>query len=395
MDIVNDYAGAQQLVADNMSKSLAYMPNPANNLQPETSSIMKSTLFTLFVSCTLALFLFSGCSGQGTVTRDHAAGDLNDTLRIPLTEMGNRTYKGFEGGLYPGGHNHPPDDHTAEGLERAQYIRPLDKNGNEDPHGKIVLMSAGMSNTARAFCGGNATAGCWEGTFLDQVARDPEVNHSTLVIVNGAQNAKDAGIWADPESDVYDVARDARMSLLDVTEEQVQVVWFKQANAGPTVSLPDPESDAHALESYTAEIMRGLKARYPNLKMVFLSSRTYGGHSTRLLNPEPYAYESGFAMKWLIRKQIDQMRNERIASERMGDLNYHTAVPWMAWGPYLWTDGLNPRQDGLIWEPEDVISDGVHPSERGIQKVGTLLLDFFKTSPFTRCWFTASGRPCS
>jgi hypothetical protein len=72
-----------------------------------------------------------------------------------------------------------------------------------------------------------------------------------------------------------------------------------------------------------------------------------------------------------------------------GDLNYYTgAAPWIAWGPYLWADGLNPRSDGLIWDQRDVLSsDGTHPSTFGQQKVATMLLDSLLASPFSRTWF--------
>ena len=114
-----------------------------------------------------------------------------------------------------------------------------------------------------------------------------------------------------------------------------------------------------------------LRARYPNLKLVYLSSRTYAGYATTPLNPEPYAYQSGFAVKWLVQERIDgKIRG-----------------PWLGWGPYLWTDGTKGRKDGLVWTCDDVRSDGTHPSPSGQAKVGGLLLRFFKTSRTSRAWF--------
>jgi len=67
--------------------------------------------------------------------------------------------------------------------------------------------------------------------------------------------------------------------------------------------------------------------------------------------------------------------------------------PLVIWGPYLWGDGLQPRQaDGLIWEQRDFsFSDGTHPSPSGSQKVANLLLRFFKEDPSACSWFLRSS----
>jgi hypothetical protein len=113
-----------------------------------------------------------------------------------------------------------------------------------------------------------------------------------------------------------------------------------------------------------------------------LSSRTYAGYARIPLNPEPYAYESGFAVKWLTEEQMK------------GDpaLNYDSArgaikAPWLSWGPYLWANGLTSRADDLFYEESDFASDGTHPSASGRRKVADQLLRFFKTDPTTKPWF--------
>lgn len=52
-------------------------------------------------------------------------------------------------------------------------------------------------------------------------------------------------------------------------------------------------------------------------------------------------------------------------------------APWLGFGPYLWTDGLTPRSDGLVWTCADVQPDGTHPSLSGRVKIASLLQDFF------------------
>lgn len=84
-----------------------------------------------------------------------------------------------------------------------------------------------------------------------------------------------------------------------------------------------------------AQIPRLLQ-RFPNLQLAYLSSRIQGGYATTNLNPEPYAYESGFAVKRVIETQL----GGSLPHPSSGG----TAVaPWISWGPYLWADGLTPR----------------------------------------------------
>jgi len=309
----------------------------------------------------------------------------------PLNDLGGGLYLDqFSGGLYPAGLNQPPAAHAAEGLRRAAAIQPLNAMGEADPDGSYALVSIGMSNTSQEFCGQSGTDNCLPETFMGQAAADSRVDHSTLVIVNGAEGGEDAQAWDSPTDPVYDRVRQRRLSRLGVTEQQVQAVWLKQANGGPSVSLPEPAADAYRLEENLGNIVRSLKVRYPNLQQVFLSSRIYAGYATTGLNPEPYAYESGFSVKWLIEAQIKQMEDGTI-DPLAGNLDYTSGVaPWLAWGSYLWADGLNPRSDGLIWEQSDFQSDGTHPALPGEEKVGSMLLDFMLGSSFTQPWFLSS-----
>lgn len=342
--------------------------------------------------------LVAGCSAGGATGIDGGGGSgaAGDTVGLALTDLGSRTYLGFGGGLYAGGVNSPPDDHALVGVERATHIQPRDANGVVNPNGRLVLLSIGMSNSSQEFCGVNVTVNCVPGSFMQRAAASPAVNRSTLVLVNGAQGGMDAGEWISASAHTFDVVRDQRLASMGVTEKQVQVVWLLEATKQPTVSLPAANADAFALETNLGKIVRALRVRYPNLQQVYLSDRIYGGYATTPENPEPYAYETGFAVKWLIDAQIRQMRNSgQIVDARAGNLNYDSAAPWLAWGPDLWANGPVPRSDGLTWERSDFKSDGTHPSvESGVSKVGGLLLDFFNTSSSTRCWFLA-GQSCS
>ena len=74
-----------------------------------------------------------------------------------------------------------------------------------------------------------------------------------------------------------------------------------------------------------------MRIRYPKLRLVYLSGPNLGGYAITGLNPEPAAYDSGYAVRGVIQ--------DRIVGKLKG--------PWLGWGPYLWTDGLLGRSDGL------------------------------------------------
>jgi hypothetical protein len=310
--------------------------------------------------------------------------------REPITQMVG-PYKGFAGRLYTGS-NQMPDDHAAAGAVRAAAIVPRDTSGVPDPGGKYVMVSIGMSNTTQEYCSGGGGLPCDPFTFMGQAAADPAVNHTTLALANGALGGRTAAFWDSPTDPDYDRVRDTVLAPQGLSEAQVQMAWVKVANPGPTAALPAAQSDAYRLLTQTGDIVRALKVRYPNLQQVFLSSRIYAGYATTPLNPEPFAYESAFAVKWAVGAQIRQMRTGEV-DPRAGNLDYGSVAPWMAWGPYLWANGPYARLDGLRWLRADFAPDGTHPSNPGRQKVGSLLLAFFKTAPQTSCWFLA-GQTC-
>jgi len=125
--------------------------------------------------------------------------------RIPLNDLGNGKYLGqFEGGLYEHGTNVPPADHEAIGLGQAAMVRPLDKSGNASPSGKIAMISVGMSNTTQEFCAAGNPSPCTSWSFVGQATAAPAVNHTTLVLVNGARGGQDASDWESPTQTDWD-----------------------------------------------------------------------------------------------------------------------------------------------------------------------------------------------
>lgn len=128
--------------------------------------------------------------------------------------------------------------------------------------------------------------------------------------------------------------------------------------------------------------MKLLKSKFPNLKIVYLSDRTYAGYATTKLNPEPFAWYTGWAIKKLIEEQIN-------GDNELSFAGANSNAAWLSWGPCLWANGTTPRSDGLIWERADFQADGTHPSTSGRKKVADLLISFFSTDETAKYWFLA------
>jgi len=176
---------------------------------------------------------------------------------------------------------------------------------------------------------------------------------------------------------------DARLQMAGVTPFQVQVIWLKEAVPMPSL-LGEFPAHARTMAADITSMLVVAKKRYPNLRIAYLSSRSFGGYARDGKNPEPYAYENAFSVRWVIQSQVQ------------GDprLNHDpprgpVTAPLVLGGPYLWANGSTPRKsDGLVWEPSDYGEiDGMHPSPSGKQKVVEMLLEFFKTDPLAKSWF--------
>jgi len=298
--------------------------------------------------------------------------DSISTGVVPLNDLGSGFYRGLQGGLYPNGENLRPPDHNTAGLLISQGIQPLDIAGDPDSTtGKIVFLSIGMSNTQQEFDNFKALADTFGG------------KNPYLEIVNGAQGGKDIDMIID-STNVFWRTIERTLGDLGLSDKQVQVIWFKEAEAypgddgGDTTFLPY----VTGLKEKFEIAMNITKAKFPNALLCYVASRIYGGYATTLLNAEPFAYYTGWADKLLIEDQINGDQGLRYSG---ADAN----SPWLSWGVYLWADGLSPRGDGLIWLcPDDYLADGTHPSDPvGRAKVANLLFEFLTTDETSVPWF--------
>lgn len=273
---------------------------------------------------------------------------------MPLTDMtADDRYDGEDGGLYGGGKNTPPDSLVRSASAALALIKPID--------GKIALVSISMSNATMEF------------SYFKRMADKDSRKSEKLTIVDCAQGGQAMAEWVNPAGRPWQEAMQ-RIEGAGIKPEQVQVAWVKLANKSPSGTMKDHLTQ---LESDTIKVLQNAKAKFPNLRIAYLGSRIWAGNAKGGLNPEPYSYESAFAVRHLIQQQ---MKGDPLLVE--------DKAPLLLWGPYLWAEGTKGRKlDNLKWMPEDFMPDGVHPSESGREKVARMLLEFFSNDPLAKVWF--------
>jgi len=280
----------------------------------------------------------------------------------PLCDMtASDRYEGEDGGLYGNGFNTPPEAHARAAQAQLARVQPLDPAGKPAANGRIVLVSLSMSNATQEF------------SHFKQVADADPRKSPKLTIVDCAQGGQAMAEWAPPDGRPWAEAMQ-RLARARVTPDEVQVAWIKLANKSPRGSL---QEHGQKLEADTLALLHNARVRFPNLRIAYLGSRTYGGYANGALNPEPYAFESAFPARRLVQRQIKG--DPELAESK---------APLLLWGPYLWAEGTKGRKlDNLVWERSDFVEDGVHPSQSGREKVARLLLDFFTSDPLAKSWF--------
>lgn len=296
----------------------------------------------------------------------------------PLTDLvtlGTGTYLGTQGGLYQNGSSVMPDSHDADGVSFATAIQPLNSSGQPDPNGKYVLLLVGMS------C---ARASALQ--FIQDAYADPSINPN-LVIVSAAMPRASAYLWSGSTFGGWTDITDFFLPQNGVTANQVVAAWVLTTDGDIPGVFP---GDMVQLQAEFESIAQNLHSLFPNLTMAFYTSRFYAGYGNGqagTVSPEPYAYESAFAVRGMIQDQLNGL-----ASMNYNPANGTVKAPWVAWGDYDWANGLNARPDGFAWNCQDfMLNNGEHNSPPGSEKDANLMLNFFRTNDATVPWFLAPG----
>ncbi len=295
--------------------------------------------------------------------------DFPNTGLVPFMDLQTDTYLGYQAGLYPGGTNYLTGAHLKSGKTIAKGIKPLDGDGNVN-YGDGVVLVAGF---------GPSVPGHIYNKFVEHV-RTPSEKYDLnpcMDAINMCVGGKDIGFaTADSTSDDYFEGLIDDIYSIGYTPEQIQIGWMYFNAKGLTVPPIFPDK---ALETKDLDILFINKAKehFPNLKIMYISARHYGGYADTTIVEyyslaEPTSYQNNWTVKWLIEDQINHTNPY---------LEYKGAnpkSPYLLWGPNFWCDGDLKRfwdDKKYVCELSYSLSDGYHLSDQQDSKDALDILD--------------------
>ena len=324
-----------------------------------------TTLLTalLFITCTKENSHQIAAAGTSELTNAQSPDD------IPLTDLGGGLYRGYVGGLYPGGSNTPSGTYAQDLLTTSNSIVPIDINGNPDPQkGYVVFISMGGSTGGK-----NMTA------LINKTKGNP-ATYSRLKLINGNQPAQKATLTTiKAPNSLYWVRLSSLLAGHKSSYKQVQIVYLETDDGVTTLKFPDrPNIIKGSIEA----CLRTMKKNMPNLKVVYLLGRTRTfPNTTTPWNREPSPYYFGWASKWAIQDQINGVPG----TEYKGA---NAVAPMVTWGFYQWADSLPRKTDNFYWRFSQT-KDGLHANEVGQDTLSKRFQQFLLTDTYASKWYAA------
>ncbi len=321
----------------------------------------------LFISCKKGAENDTELTADSPETNTSKNCNFNQLVLTPITDLGVSYYRGYQGGLYPNGSNVRQGLHLSNALSIATTIKKLNTNGQPDANGAIVMIGVGASNPRTEF---NA--------FTQQIIASGLLN-SNVKIINTCIGGQGVQKMNAPTANYWEQAKNT-LQQQGFTNAQVQVAWVETENTanGDTVF---PRAPLQLINDIKL-LLETMKLKFPNIKICYLSSRAFSGYAVATANEVgkgllyPRDYYNGWALKWIVEKQINNEAGYTIAS-----------IPFITMGNYNWSQGDKPRNDGFFLDcNKDVGPDGLHLTAAGEQKIGTLMKNFFLTDTTTFGW---------
>ena len=256
-------------------------------------------------------------------------------------------------------------------MRESAQIRPLDREGRAAADGKIGVLSVGMSNTTQEFS-----------RFMQEAARDPQ-KPPRVFFVDGAQGGQTGARWADAGAPLWTQV-DERLARAGVSAAQIQVAWMKQAEAGPA-RLGDFPKHTDVLRENLVTVLGHLKKRFPNLRLVYLSSRIYAGYATTA--PQPGALRLRIRLRGA---PADSRADRGTRGPELRSRRRHREIAAAPLGAVSLGRRHRCEHAGRADLRAGRLRARWHASrDTGRAKVARLLLDFLKTDVTAQPWFVA------
>lgn len=316
----------------------------------------------------MALFIIACSKENNTSTLQTTALDeaVAADIPIPINDLGTGIFKGYVGGLYPGGANTPSGTYATDLLNISNTIVPLDSFGVPKTNGKITFISLGGS-----------TGGKNMKQLKAKTTGNPLTNPKLQVLncnngsgqgsLNSIINPDDA-YWAH----VTQILKGSKSSY-----RQVQVIYLETDDSIRNTTWPGRPNQ---VKTILQAGLRAIKIKFPNIKVVYLLGRTKTFGNLAFPNKEPMPYYFGWACKWVIEDQINGVPGTQYKGAE-------AVAPIAAWGFYQWADSLPRTTDGFYWR-QSFTKDGMHAKQPPYQD--TLALRFQKfllTDANARIWY--------
>ncbi len=292
-----------------------------------------------------------------------------NTGLTPFLDLQTGYYLGYQAGLYPGGTNILTGPHLKSGKSIAKSIKPLDGSGNVN-YGDGVVLIAGF---------GPSIAGHIYSKVIDKV-RNPSGKYDLnpcLDAINLCIGGKDieyatddstfTNYWEGLVDDVYSVG---------YTPYQVQIGWMYFNTKGLYAPPVFPDNALEIKDLYIKFLNRA-KEYFPNLKIMYVSARHYGGYAdTSIVEyyslAEPASYQNNWTVKWMIEDQINNV------NPMLKYKGANAKAPFTLWGPNFWCDGDLVREyDHKSYECEFSFDpdDGYHLTDPQDSRDASDILD--------------------
>lgn len=323
---------------------------------------MKLKVISVFI-----VLLFITCSKENNpqvqLSAMNYAQAVSDTAKIPLIDLGTGTFRGYMGGLYPGGVNQPSGQYAADLMAVSNSIVPIDKSGIPASNGKIVFISLGAS------VGGHMMK-----ALITKTKDNPATNPG-LLLLNCNQGAGFASLYniLNPNDSYWTHVN--QVITRKTSYQQVQVLYLETDDTTVTTWPGRPITTKNNIDS----CLRVFKQKFPNIKVVYVLGRTRTFPNVKLWNKEPAPYYFGWGCKWAIEDQINGVPG----TEYKGS---NAVAPMITWGFYEWADSLPRVTDNFYWRFSET-ADGLHANTVGQDTLTTRFQNFLLTDPYASVWY--------